>query len=247
VRWITFLGAVLVAPLVCVGQQAPPNNTASRSIPAQPAAAQAPQPEPKRIFGIIPNYRTSPTLAQYKPLTRKQKFKIAAQDSFDWGAVLMALTFAGAGQLTNANPSFGQGASGFARYFGAGYADVVIGNMMTEAIYPSLLRQDPRYFRRGTGGGWSRLGYAMSRIVVTHKDSGGRTFNYSEFLGNATAVAISNSYYPDARDAATSASRFGVQIGLDMAGFVAKEFAPDIMRKLSRQPKANGGTVPVHK
>ena len=122
----------------------------------QPASGNPPQPEAKRIFGIIPNYRTSPTLTDYKPLTPQKKFMIATQDSFDRGTVVLAAAFAGEGQLTNANQSFGQGTAGYARYFGTAYADLVIGDYMTEAIYPTILHQDPRYFRRGTGSGWSR-------------------------------------------------------------------------------------------
>src|SRR5258706_8353102 len=113
-----------------------------------PATTDSPQPEGKRIFGIIPNYRTSPSLHNYEPLTSRQKFKLASQDTFDRGTVALAALFAGEGQLTNANPSFGQGAAGFWRDFGTAFGDFVIGDYMTESIFPTLLHQDPRYFRR---------------------------------------------------------------------------------------------------
>ena len=190
----------------------------------------------KRLFGIIPNYRTYPALATYRPITVKEKFKIARDDSFDRGTVVLAAAFAGEGQLTNSNPSFGQGAAGYGRYFGTAYADFVIGDFMTEAIYPTILHQDPRYFRRGTGSGWSRLGYAMGQIFWTHTDSGGAQFNYSEIVGNATAVAISTAYYPEGRDVSSATSKLGTQIGVDMAGNVLKEFWPDLRRKFSRKP-----------
>ncbi len=147
---------------------------------------------PKRIFGIIPNYRTSPSLSAYEPLTAGDKFKIAAQDSFDRGTIALAAAFAGESQITAAEPSFGQGAAGYGRYFGTSYADFVIGDFMTEAVFPTALRQDPRYFRRGKGSGASRLGYACGQIFWTHSDTGRSEFNYSEVGGNATAVAISN-------------------------------------------------------
>lgn len=191
--------------------------------------------EPKRIFGIIPNYRTSPSLVNYTPLTAKQKFKIASQDSFDRGTFVLGALFAGEGQLTNASPSFGQGVAGYARYFGTSMADWVIGDYMTEVIYPSILHQDPRYFRRGAGSTWSRLGYAIGQIFRTHTDSGGTQFNFSEILGNSTAVAISNAYYPDNRNATDAISKFGSQIGIDMASNILKEFSPDIYRKFSRK------------
>ena len=137
--------------------------------------------------------------------------------------------------MTNSNKSFGYGAAGFGRYFGTSYGDLLIGNYMTEAVYPSILHQDPRYFRRGTGSGRSRFVYAISQIVLTHSDSGGTQFNYSEWLGNSTAVAISNAYYPDHRSAGSSISKLGMQIGLDAVGNVLKEFWPDLQRRFSKK------------
>ena len=205
------------------------------SQPQAPAATDSPQPESKRIFGIIPNYRTSPSLHNYEPLTSGQKFKLATQDSFDRGTVALAALFAGEGQLTNSNPSFGQGAAGFGRYFGTAFGDFVIGDYMTESVFPTLLHQDPRYFRRGTGSGWSRLGYAMEQIFWTHRDAGGTQFNYSEVIGNSTAVAISNAYYADNRTAGDGVSKLGIQIGVDMAGNILKEFWPDFERMFRRK------------
>ena len=209
--------------------------------PSQPGVPQtvenhdtSPQ-ESKRIFGIIPNYRTAPTLQNYEPLTPGEKFKIASEDAFDRGTVGLAALFAGEGQLTNSNRSFGQGAAGFGRYFGTAYGDLVIGDYMTEAVFPTLLHQDPRYFRRGTGSKWSRLGYAMGQIFWTHRDSGETQFNYSEVIGNSTAVAISNAYYSDNRTASNAVSNLGVQLGVDMAVNILKEFWPDVDRKFKRK------------
>jgi hypothetical protein len=198
----------------------------------------APQPLPlesKHIFGIIPNNRTAPSLKYYKPLSPGEKFEIARQDSFDRGTFVLAGAFATDAQLDNSNPSFGQGVKGYARSFGASYGDLVIGNYMSEAIFPTLLHQDPRYFRRGVGSRWSRLGYSMGQIFWTHTDSNRTQFNYSEILGNSTAVAISNAYYPDNRNAFDAATKLGVQIGVDMASNVLKEFWPDVSRKFSRK------------
>jgi hypothetical protein len=198
------------------------------------AANVAPQPLPvenKRILGIIPNNRTWPSLKGYRPLSTREKFEIARQDSFDRGTVILAAAFAADAQLTNANPSFGQGTRGYARYLGASYADFVMGNYMSEAIYPTLLHQDPRYFRRGVGSKRSRLGYSIGQIFWTHTDSDRTQFNYSEILGNSTAVAISNVYYQDNRNASDSATKLGVQIGVDMVSNILKEFWPDVSRR----------------
>ncbi len=197
------------------------------------------QPDPdsgnKHIFWIIPNYRSSATLAEYKPLTVGQKFLIARQDSFDRGTVALAAAFAGVGQLSNSNPSYGQGVEGYAKRIGASYADFAIGNFMTEGVFPSLLHQDPRYFRRATGSGFTRLGYAVGQIVFTHHDSGRTQLNYSELLGNSAAVAIATSYSPDGRNAHDAAVSLGTQLLVDATSNVLKEFWPDVNRKFSKK------------
>jgi hypothetical protein len=192
---------------------------------------QTPTQESKRILWIVPNYRTSPSLENYEPLTPAEKFKLATEDSFDRGTVALGALFGAEAQLTNANRAFGQGGAGFGRYFGAAYGDLVIGDYMSEAVFPTLLHQDPRYFRRDEGTNWSRLRYAVGQIFWTHRDSGGTQFNYSEILGNSAAVAISNAYYVDNRTARDAVSKLGVQIGVDMAANILKEFWPDIQRK----------------
>jgi hypothetical protein len=105
---------------------------------------------------------------------------------------------------------------------------------MSEAIYPAILHQDPRYFRRGVGSAWSRIGYSVGQIFWTHTDSDRTQFNYSEILGNSTAVAISNAYYQDNRSVANSSSKLGLQIGVDMASNILKEFWPDVSRKFRK-------------
>jgi hypothetical protein len=186
-----------------------------------------PETQNKRIFGIIPNNRTTEQ-KEHKALTRKEKFSLAAEDTFDWGTYLLAAGFAGYGQVRNATPAFGHGVPGYARYWAAAYADQAIGNMMTEAIYPVILHQDPRYFRRGTGSGWSRLGYAAGQIFVIRSDAGATRFNLSEVAGNLTAVGIATAYYPDNRNLPDVAAKFGIQIGTDMTSNILKEFWPDL-------------------
>jgi hypothetical protein len=215
-------------------QSSPTAGGASRADPVTVPVQVTPPPTeqlPRHIFGVIPNYRSHASLKDSRPLTAGEKFKLAARDSFDPGTFLLAGAFAGGSLASNSTPSFGHGMAGYGRYYGATYGDLLIGNVMTGAIYPSLLHQDPRYFRRGTGNAWSRLGYAMSQIFITHGDNRRTQFNVSEFGGNATAVAISNAYYPDNRTASDAAVRLGIQLGLDMAGNIVKEFGPDVHRK----------------
>jgi len=224
--------ALLISLLPQLQAQGAGSDNGAAALPESKPVVDQQAPPDKRVLGVLPNYRTANETAVYTPITVKQKFTIASKDSFDYPLVALAAAIAGWGQLTNGNPSFGQGMAGYGRRVGTAYADQAIGNMMTEAIFPSLLHEDPRYFRRGTGGKWSRTLYAASRVFVTRTDAGNWRFNYSEVLGNATAVAISNSYYPDNRTVGDNVEKLGQQIGIDAASQVLKEFWPDIKRKL---------------
>jgi hypothetical protein len=201
------------------------------------AQTDSPPKESKRLFGIVPNYRTSPTLNPYTPASAKDKFTIASQDAFDRGTFILSAAFAGEAQLSNSNRAFGQGAAGYGQYLAASYGDYVIGDYMTEALFPILLHQDPRYFRKGVGSAWSRLSYAAGQIIVTHNDSGRTAFNYSEILGNASAVAISNAYYVDNRDASDASVKLITQLSVDAASNILKEFWPDLQRRFARKHK----------
>lgn len=201
----------------------------------QQPAAEPDQKPAGHVLGIIPNYRTYPALGEYKPISPKEKFRIATEDTFDRGTFALAGALAGLNQLDKSDRTFGEGAGGYAHYFVTSYADLAIGNYMTEAIYPTLLHQDPRYFRRGTGSAWSRLGFAIGQIFRTRTDSGGHQFNYSEFVGNSSAVAISTAYYPANRSVSDAVSQLGIQVALDMAGNVMKEFWPNRGGKSSQK------------
>ena len=170
------------------------------------------------------------------PIGTKEKFKIASEDAFDPGAVALAALMGGAAQLFNSNRPFGQEVSGYSRYFGAAYANHVIGDFLTEGAYPSLFHQDPRYFRKGSGSpAGPRLRYAISRIFRTQTDAGETAFNYSRVLGASSEVAISSLYYANHRDAAASAIALGAQLGGAMAANILKEFWPDVLRRISRK------------
>ena len=223
----------------------PDNAAASPSAPGASApVTPAPtpgQPEDKRIFGVLPNNRTTDGSIPFAPITAKQKMTIAFKDSFDWPVYPTAGAFALLYQLENQNPSFGQGMKGYAKRWAAAYGDQMIGNMMTEGIVPSLTHEDPRYFRLGTGSKRTRLRYAVWQIVSTKTDSGHRTFNIAEFGGNAAATAISNLYYPDTRTASDNAEKLAIQIATDTFSNVLKEFWPDIKRFLKRKQHPNSG------
>jgi hypothetical protein len=192
-------------------------------------------PEDKRVFGVIPNNRTTESAMPFRPITPRRKMTIAFKDSFDWPVYLNSGLFAGLYQLDGQNPSFGQGAEGYAKRFGTAYGDQMIGNMMTEGIFPSLLHEDPRYFRLGEGSKKSRLVRALLQIMVTRTDSGGRTFNFSEWGGNAATAAISNAYYPDSRRVSDNVQKLLVACGTDAFSNVLKEFWPDVKHYFQRK------------
>ena len=194
-----------------------------------------PGTEDKRILWIFTNHKTTDDSADLPKLTPREKFAISWGDSTDRAIFSQTAFLAGIGQATNGNPSFGQGIEGYAKRFGTTYADFAIENMMTEAVFPTLLHQDPRYFRRRGGSGRSRLGYAISRLFITRTDSGRDQFNYSEVFGAATSLVISNAYYPDGRTVGNNMGRYGLQLGFDAASNVLKEFWPDLKRKLPRR------------
>jgi hypothetical protein len=189
-----------------------------------------------RMLYVMPNYLTVDNQSQVPPIPWKEKFAITAKGTFDPYEFAIVGVVAGIRQADNAYPGFGQGASGYAKRYGAGFADQVDSNIMTGAVFPSILRTDPRYFRRGKGRLGHRFGYAICRLFVTRKDTGGSLFNIPEFAGNATAIAISNVYYPASdRSLTSNLSGFTVQMGIDAFGNELKEFWPDIHAYLQRR------------
>jgi hypothetical protein len=227
------LGCLLLTGMAVARDDSPGSSAPAAVVPATEAPPAT--PEDKRIFGVLPNYRTAEASIPFTPLTARQKYTIAFKDSFDWPVYPTSALFATLYQLENQNPSFGQGMSGYAQRFAAAYGDQMIGNMMTEAIVPSLLHEDPRYFRLGEGSGWSRARYAATRIFVTRTDSGHSRFNFSEWGGNAAAAALSNAWYPDTRTVSDNAQKLLIQCATDAFSNELKEFWPDVKRHFQKK------------
>ncbi len=159
------------------------------------ALAQFKQEEKQRVFGVIPNYFV--TYAPHPaPLSTKQKFDLAWKSSIDPVTFVVAGAFAGIEQAAGSFSGYGQGAPGYAKRFGAVYADSFISTMMGGAIFPALLKQDPRYFYKGTGSTRSRVLYAISMSVMCKGDNGRWQVNYSGIIGGLAAGGVSNLYYP---------------------------------------------------
>jgi hypothetical protein len=208
----------------------------------EPAAPTQPQIAPKndRLFWVLPNYLTVENRDQSGPLSAKTKFELSAKTMSDPVTISFIGAMALIGQARNSNPSYGQGLQGYAKRFGTFYADTGIGTLMTTSVFPTLLHQDPRYFQLGKGGVWRRVIYSVSQILVTRSDSGEGQFNYSEIVGNAVAAGISNVYHPpDQRTLGHTASVWGTDVMLNALCNVAKEFWPDIRRKIHKQKKSD--------
>jgi hypothetical protein len=214
--------------------------SSSQDPPAKPALqnpAPSGQPEQtKRILGIIPNFRSVSADVELPPQSIKDKFLTATDDSFDYSSILLPGVLAAYSMATDAYPEFHQGAAGYARYFWHAAADQTSENYMVEFVVPVVTREDTRYYTLGRGGFAKRTGYALSRAVITRTDSGNETFNISEVVGAGASAGLSSLYYPTReRSFANTASEWGLDVGIDAASFVVREFWPDINKHLFHQ------------
>jgi hypothetical protein len=203
--------------------------------PTAPAIPPRVAPKIERLFLALPKYLTVESRDQFEPLGPKMKFKLSAKTMSEPVTISFIGMIALMGQARNSNPSYGQGFGGYAKGYGTFYADTGIGTLMTTSVFPTLLDQDPRYFQLGSGGIWHRAMYSVSRILVTRADNGHLQFNSSEIVGNAVAAGLSNTYHPpNQRTLGNTLSVWGAYIGLNAVFNVAKEFGPDLRRKLHK-------------
>lgn len=212
--------------------QVPPGNI-SGAAPSQSTSDPA-VPRNDRILWTLPNYLTVENASSLPPLGPKEKFKLVAEGTFDPLEFAFLGLEAGVNQLSNTNPTFGQGLKGYGKRYALAFGDNTVENFMAGAVYPCLFHEDPRYFQLGKGSFLHRAAYAGLRVVVTRSDSGKSQFNFSELLGSGTAAAVSNAYHPGPRTIGNSINVWATQIGWDAVGFEMKEFWPDIHRFLRR-------------
>jgi hypothetical protein len=183
--------------------------------------------------------RRAAHLPHYKPgvklctLELKDKFILFAQDLVDPVTFLSAAFSAGIDQSENGQPSFGQGAGGYGKRFGAELANQAATGFFKDFAYPWIFSEDPRYYRLAHGSPGKRLLHAVEHAVVAHRDGGRRMFNFSEWLGTTSAVVLSNTYLPDNEPGfAPAAQAVGFSIGQDVGFDILREFWPEISRKL---------------
>lgn len=212
------------------------DDTSPEILPA-PASPDNPPPPvdapPKRVFGIIPNNRADELRPNYQPLTPSQKFRIARKDTFDWPNFFLLGGYAFQSQLASGGGfTHNGGITGYSQFYARAFGDALISNYTTEAILPTLLHEDPRFFRLGQGHIWYRAFYATSRIFVTRADKGGSRFNTSEIAGNAGVAALTSLYYPNSQSPQEAAERYSLQLGNDVISNLLTEFWPDIKRHM---------------
>ncbi|MGA2848123.1 MAG: hypothetical protein ABSE46_03930 [Terracidiphilus sp.] len=210
---------------------------AQKSLPNAPSPQSQledrPAPQTKRILGIIPNFRAVSTDVKLPPQSAKDKFMDATQDSFDYSSIVIPGMLAAYSMGTKATPEFHQGAAGYARYFWHAAVDQTSENYLVEFVGPVITHEDTRYYTLGRGGFLKRTEYALSRAVITRSDSGKEGFNFSEVVGSGAAAGLSSLYYPTReRSFANTGTEWGLDVGIDAASFVVREFWPDINHKL---------------
>jgi hypothetical protein len=197
--------------------------------------------EKQRVLGVIPNFYVT-YLPNAVPLSSKQKFELAWKTTVDPVNFGITGVIAGVQQAQNDFSGYGQGAQGFAKRYGASYADFVAGTFIGSAVLPSLLKQDPRYFYKGTGRKRSRILYALANAVICKGDNGHWQANYSSILGSLAAGGISNLYYP-------AKNRDGAELTFENAliGIGASAAANLLQEFLVRKLTPNGPNHPAPK
>lgn len=212
-----------------------PDASGSGQNPSQPAtpAPDAAKRQPKRILGVMPNYRAVTAGEIPPPPTPRQAFIIATKNSFDYSAFIFTGITSLMAESSNAHPRLGTGITGYGRYYWRGFLDRTDGNYLVIFALPTIFHQDERYYAKGQGGFWKRAVYAASRIAITPDYHGHNSFNASEIFGRGIAQAISPLYYPSTdRTVGSVSKKYAFALGRDALTNVFREFWPDIATHL---------------
>jgi hypothetical protein len=235
-KFHVFLCATLLCawPKSAPCQEVAPTPSALPSPGASHDVSQDNAADDHRMFKVLPNYKTINDPDQpIAPLSAGEKFALV-EHYFDPFTFVFTSITAGVEQAANEKEAYGQGVMGYSKRYGADFTDGFTNELFVTGVFPALLHEDPRYYRLGHGSGWRRTGYALSRILIAHGDSGNTRINASELLGNIASGALSMTYYPqNERSVSGVFTRMSVEIGYDSLFNVLKEFYPDLKRKFS--------------
>ncbi len=207
------------------------------------ATAQVNLAEQQRVLGVFPNFYIS-YLPHAAPLSAKNKWSLAIRSTIDPVNFVLVGASAGFEQASNSFSGYGQGAAGYAKRYGAGFADGAIGTAIGGALLPVLLKQDPRYFWKGTGSVRSRAVYAMTRVVICKGANGKWQPNYSNLMGNLASAGTSNLYYPssDRNGAGLTFLNLAVGTGAGALANLYQEFFSRRMTPAADQMFTQGAT-----
>ncbi len=223
-------GEKLILPEIRLSPAATTTNVQVSVSQVEIATEQVKVQEQQRVLGVFPNFYSS-YIWDAAPMTAGQKYQLAMHSLVDPFSFVGTGIFAAAEQWQNTFPGYGQGAKGYAKRYGAAYADEALSRMIGSAILPSLLHQDPRYFYRGTGSKKSRALYAISQALICRGDNGKMQPNYSYVLGSFAAGGISNLYHPAGdRGVGLTISNGFLNVGAHAIDNLAREF---LFRKLT--------------
>jgi hypothetical protein len=228
-------------PLPGPEQTSPPSNPPlTRQSDSQPPVAQSAQQqlqaqEKQRVFGVMATFNTT-TNKDALPLSTGQKYQLFFKSASDPWPFLLSGFLSGIDQADNAFPEYGQGMQGYAKRFGASYTDYFTGNLLGNAVLASLMKEDPRYFQKGTGSYTVRALWAAGGTVWCKRDNGTWGPNYANVLGNLMGAAVSNLYYPQSdRTVGGTVSRGFSVTAQAIIGSEVIEFWPDIVRHHRRK------------
>ena len=226
-------------------QSAPSQNSSSSQAPAAPpsteksahdrAEEQLKEQEHQRVAGVMATFNTTRN-RDALPLSAGQKFHLFFRSSIDPWPFLLAGIVSGIGQADDSYPTWGQGMQGYAKRYGAAYSDAFIGNFFGNAVLPSLLHEDPRYFQKGTGNKFRRLLWAASSTVWCRRDKGTWGPNYANVGGNLIGSAIARAYYPASERTVGNTISDGLTVSAEgVVGAEIIEFWPDIARHIKEK------------
>jgi hypothetical protein len=219
-------------------QQAPPPNETPEQRKAREAEGQAEvkKQEKQRVGGVLPLFNVVIS-GKTVPLTPAQKFDLSFHTIIDPYTIGLAVVVGGGfGELEDSHQGYHHGPEGLFKRIGASYADNAIGNVVGNAALPTLLHQDPRYYRKGEGSVISRVVYSALTTFICYGDNGKKQFNFSNIGGNVIAGGISNAYYPsDERGLVLTLENAATVTYEGMLGAQILEFSPDLQNYIHKR------------
>jgi hypothetical protein len=187
---------------------------------------------------LIPDPTTQTTLS-LPPATISEKWNFFVTETVTPLTLVAASLDATVSQLTRSAPLYGKHPwkrGAFPKRFAATIVDDTTQNFFSDFLLASALHEDTRYVRLGPRRGiLPRLGYAISRALITRTDSGDPTFNWANVGGCAMSAGLSNAYYPAvSRTMSDSMTNWGTNVAGAGLTNLAPEFGPDVARWMKK-------------